>query len=56
MDTQYIQMTVICLLCFWTMGLAADLRCNDMYEKDGRCCELCPPGLFLAFNDNSVDY
>uniref|UniRef100_A0A8C7PFT8 TNFR-Cys domain-containing protein n=1 Tax=Oncorhynchus mykiss TaxID=8022 RepID=A0A8C7PFT8_ONCMY len=43
MDTQYIQMTVICLLCFWTMGLAADLRCNDMYEKDGRCCELCPP-------------
>ncbi|XP_014021320.1 tumor necrosis factor receptor superfamily member 5 [Salmo salar] len=47
MNTQYIQMTVICFLCFWTMGLAADLRCNDMYEKDGRCCELCPPGTFL---------
>ncbi|KAM9524487.1 tumor necrosis factor receptor superfamily member 11B-like isoform 2-T2 [Salvelinus alpinus] len=47
MNTQYIQMTVICLLCFWTSGLAADLRCNDMYEKDGRCCGLCPPGTFL---------
>ncbi|XP_064823332.1 tumor necrosis factor receptor superfamily member 5-like [Oncorhynchus masou masou] len=47
METQYIQMTIICLLCFWTMGLAADLQCNDMYEKDGRCCGLCPPGTFL---------
>lgn len=44
MDTQYIHMTVICLLYFWTMALAADQQCNDSYEKDGKCCELCPPG------------
>uniref|UniRef100_A0A4W5PRJ0 TNFR-Cys domain-containing protein n=1 Tax=Hucho hucho TaxID=62062 RepID=A0A4W5PRJ0_9TELE len=53
MDTQYIQMTVICLLCFWTMGLAADLRCNDMYEKDGRCCRLCPPGSACTSTSNA---
>ncbi|XP_041743458.1 tumor necrosis factor receptor superfamily member 18 isoform X1 [Coregonus clupeaformis] len=47
MAIQYIHMTVICLLYFWTMALAADQQCKDSYEKDGKCCELCPPGTFL---------
>ncbi|CAB1353388.1 unnamed protein product [Coregonus sp. 'balchen'] len=47
MAIQYIHMTVICLLYFWTMALAADQQCKDSYEKDGKCCELCPPGTFV---------
>lgn len=36
----------ICILSFWTVALAEKCN-NEQFEKNGICCDVCPPGTYV---------